>query len=176
MEHHKLNSLINQVKDLLGVPYPTAVGEPLENTYLSDFTNFLRSGPERKVILFNYECGDYDYDETLSVDDEIKIIAENDGIYDQAQLLITQQLGQPLPFEEVIPFRRSDFDMVQNATGNGIEIEITPEYFGGALFENTDDTTFCCWQKANEYLSLQKGAWWRGGNFFVFSLATITPM
>ncbi|MCF2495701.1 hypothetical protein [Dyadobacter chenhuakuii] len=174
MNVKEIEQKVWQVVDLLESRFDQDVSEPIENTGNCNLSNFLRNGPNRKIVIFKYYYGDYEYDELISEDVEISISIANDAIYNTANNLLTKQFGppQPLPIHDYnqLPFAR----IAKEKLKENKDYDWTPEYEGGALFENADDFIFSYWIKKNQYIVLQNGKIWGDGDFTFFVLVTIS--
>lgn len=174
MNIKELEQKVSQVVELLNEPFDEHVGEPAEVSGNSNFSNFLRNGPNRKLVIFNESYGDYEHDESMSDDVEISMSADNNAIYSAAVGLLTKEFGTPSPqpvesYDE-LPFSRIHFDDSADIEDG----EWTPEYDGGALFENSDDFVFEYWHQNNQYIVLQSGKIWGDGDFTFYVLAAIS--
>lgn len=174
MNIEELEQKVSEVIALLNVPFEQQVGEPAEISGDNSLTNFLRSGPNRKIVIFNYSYGDYEYDESMSQEIEISIEIENKSIYSTAFDLMKKEFGAPLPqpvesYEE-LPFTRIAFEDSTDI----IDAEWTPEYNGGSLFENADDFVFEYWRENNQYIVLQNGKIWGDGDFTFYVFVAIS--
>lgn len=170
-------SIINAIEKSIGTPYPTVITPPVESTAFDSLSNFLRNTPTRKVFLVNHSGGDYEYDENMSIEQEIDLDIANNALF----LALRSEMEM-------------DFGVAGNDTPAGIllmetnpddcskegqifdDIEWTPEYEGGAIFSNTDSFETCYWIIDKEILLLQKGKWTGDGNFIQYVLVTITPL
>lgn len=174
MDIKELEQKVLQVFKLLNKPFQEQVGEPMEIVGSTDFLNFLRNGPNRKLVIFNESYGDYEHEESMSDDVEISIGADNDAIYSAAVDLLTKEFGTPSPqpvesYDE-LPFSRIHFKESADVEDG----EWTPEYDGGALFENADDFVFEYWHQNNQYIVLQNGKIWGDGDFTFYVLVAIS--
>lgn len=175
MSSQKTMEQIGLAKAAMGKPYPTETGKPVEETCNDHLSNFFRNGPNRKVFVLHEAEGDYEYDEEMSIDVEIKMEGESDTIFKSAETMLMTHLGAPLdvpPYSD-FAFDASEQELVRD--GQRFDnIDWTPEFEGGAIFENADTLDTRCWNLANEYLVLQKGKWTGDGNFALFVVITIT--
>lgn len=174
MDTNELEQKIMHVVEILNKPFDGHVGEPIEVSGNGNFSNFLRNGPNRKLVIFNESYGDYEHDESMSDEVEISMSADNDAIYSAAVDLFAKEFGPPLPLPiesyDELPFSRTNFD----DSADDEEGDWTPEYDGGALFENADDFVFEYWNQNNQYIVLQNGKIWGDGDFTFYVLVAIS--
>jgi hypothetical protein len=178
MTKEEIRQLLLQVKEEIGKPYPAAVSAPVQNTIITSLTNFLRTGPGRKVFLVNYDGGDYDYDPEMTQDIEIGMDIFNEGCFKIALAEAGKILGPPA--NEQLPENMNEVITIdqENTSKEGLRFDDelwTPEYEGGALYlgEYKGETRY--WETADEFIFLESGAYLGDGDFAYYTLFTITP-
>ncbi|MGC4103547.1 hypothetical protein [Ferruginibacter sp.] len=177
MDRETLARKLEEIKTQLGKSYPAVISSPAEITCNDHLSNFLRNGPARKIFLFNCSGGDHDYDELMTTEMETALEVNNDAMYAAVAEMIVKYFGTPIQAYGQLPadMAATDYDDITGEGGISYGIDWTPEYEGGAVFNNADSSTILYWSTSNEYIVLQKGKWSGDGNFLLFTLVTITP-
>ena len=171
-----IDELLEEITRQVGTDYPPEVTAPAEITYNDHLTNFLRSGPFRKTFLFSWTGGDYEYDENMSLGEEIRMELNNDEIFITVSNRCAALFGKPgleRPDEPI--FSVTDHEDSSGELNSYDGVAWTPDYEKGAVFENVDSSDMLYWEAEKEYIILQKGKWTGDGNFLFFVLMTITP-
>lgn len=70
---HDIAAKLEQMKEAIYTDFPAEVGPPVEQTQFGMVTNFFRTGPKRKVIVFISDGIDFQYDDNAREGDDSKL-------------------------------------------------------------------------------------------------------
>jgi hypothetical protein len=169
------DTLLISLHAMLDKPYPSRITAPVDSSLSLNLRNFFRERPDRKVAVVFIGSGDYEYDEDMTQDIDIALSIEARQFYKMAGKAISTNHGEPLAKAPVGLLSVNHDD--DSKEGQSFNNEAwSPEYEGGAIFDNADNYDTQHWKIGADVLTLQWGTVTGDGDFDHFVLMTLTPL
>ena len=166
---------LQELERSLGAGFPSVPGAPAVETQYHTLTNFFRSGPVRKIVVFGHDGVDFQYNEDAREGDDIDLIIANERLFDYVLAQVQPILGAPLghyPRDASCIMQYVDDDVDGQSCD---ETEWSPEYDQGALMDcDSDQTRY--WVINGQNVFLQGGHITGDDDMVCFVAVSITPV
>lgn len=167
----EIQKWFSELQRMIDEPYHASCAEPTASMRSDKLETHLLATPRRKTILFIDRSGDFEYDEEMTVEMEVKFALE----IDQCYALLCQRMIEVYGPALNLQIQDLDLQVRTEPEDDSDDQALTNSYLSGASYDNSDDGDESYWQFGTDFVCIQKIKNWGDGNFQHNVIETVTP-